>query len=147
MNFSASFASRRPDRVSTTIGFDERLAHLIEAGADRFLMPSRFEPCGLNQLYSLRYGTVPIVRATGGLRDTVIDADQPKGNGFVFEAFVPKELAAAVRRAVTRFADKPRWQALQQAGMAFDPSWDVSAREYVKVYGQLERRKAALERA
>ena len=82
-------AARHPDRVSATIGFDERLAHLIEAGADIFLMPSRFEPCGLNQLYSLRYGTVPVVRATGGLQDTVIDASEPDGNGFKFSDYSP----------------------------------------------------------
>lgn len=139
-------AARRPDRVSATIGFDERLAHQIEAGADMFLMPSRFEPCGLNQLYSLRYGTVPIVRATGGLRDTVVDADQPGGNGIVFEPFSPAELVAAVRRALALFGDRPRWQAVQRTGMAFDPSWDVSAREYVKVYGQLAGRAAVPER-
>jgi starch synthase len=142
-----ALAAARPDRVATTIGFDERLAHLIEAGADMFLMPSRFEPCGLNQLYSLRYGTVPIVRATGGLRDTVIDAEQPGGNGIVFEGFDPAELVAAVRRALSLFADQARWRALQRSGMAFDPSWDVSAREYVKVYGQLSARLAVPERA
>jgi starch synthase len=127
-------AVRHPDRVSSTIGFDERLAHLIEAGADMFLMPSRFEPCGLNQIYSLRYGTVPIVRATGGLEDTVIDADRPGGNGIKFAEATPGALLAAVRRALDLFGDRPRWQALQRAGMKTDPSWDVSAREYVKVY-------------
>jgi starch synthase len=130
-------AAAHPDRVATTIGFDERLAHAIEAGADMFLMPSRFEPCGLNQLYSLRYGTVPIVRATGGLRDTVLDAGQPGGNGIVFEGFSPGELVGAVRRALALFRDSAAWQGLQRAGMAVDPSWDVSAREYVKVYERL----------
>jgi starch synthase len=127
-------AHRHPDRVAATIGFDERLAHLIEAGADMFLMPSRFEPCGLNQMYSLRYGTVPIVRATGGLEDTVVDADRPGGNGIKFADATPGELLHAVRRALQLFGDRPRWAALQRAGMAADPSWDVSAREYVKVY-------------
>jgi starch synthase len=131
-------AERHPDRVAATIGFDERLAHLIEAGADMFLMPSRFEPCGLNQLYSLRYGTVPIVRATGGLDDTVVDANEPGGNGIKFADPAPGALLAAVRRAVELFGDRDRWQALQRAGMATDPSWDVSAREYVKVYRQAE---------
>jgi starch synthase len=120
--------------VATTIGFDERLAHLIEAGSDMFLMPSRFEPCGLNQLYSLRYGTVPIVRATGGLRDTISDAAEPSGNGIVFVDFQPGSLVEAVRRALALYGDRGRWQTLQRAGMAADPSWDVSAREYVKVY-------------
>ena len=96
-------AARYPDRVSTTIGFDERLAHRIEAGADLFLMPSRYEPCGLNQMYSLRYGTPPIVRATGGLQDTVRDASEPGGNGFRFSGLSPAELVATVRRALELF--------------------------------------------
>lgn len=129
-----SLAAHFPDRVSATIGFSERLAHLIEAGADMFLMPSRFEPCGLNQLYSLRYGTIPIVRATGGLEDTIRDAAEPGGNGIKFADPTPGALVAAVRRALHLFRDKARWEALQRAGMAADPSWDVSAREYVKVY-------------
>ena len=133
-NLLRAMAARHPDRVSATIGFDERLAHLIEAGADIFLMPSRFEPCGLNQLYSLRYGTVPVVRATGGLQDTVIDASDPDGNGFKFSDYSPGSLVAALRRAVETYADKEAWARLQRAGMARDSSWDVSAREYVKVY-------------
>ena len=129
-----AMASRHPDRVSATIGFDERLAHLIEAGADMFLMPSRFEPCGLNQLYSLRYGTIPIVRATGGLADSVVDADAPGGNGIKFAEYSRVAMMAAVRRALELYADRDRWTALQRSGMAMDHSWDVSAREYVKVY-------------
>jgi starch synthase len=129
-----AMAARYPDIVSATIGFDERLAHMIEAGADMFLMPSRFEPCGLNQLYSQRYGTVPIVRATGGLQDTVIDADEEGGNGIKFAEPTAAALVAAVRRALELFDEPARWDALQRAGMATDPSWDVSAREYVKVY-------------
>ena len=99
-----------------------------------FLMPSRFEPCGLNQLYSLRYGTVPIVRATGGLQDTVIDAAEPDGNGIKFADYSRDALVSAVRRALELYTDRPRWAGLQRSGMATDPSWDVSAREYVKVY-------------
>ena len=129
-----TMAARHADRVSATIGFDERLAHMIEAGADIFLMPSRFEPCGLNQLYSLRYGTVPVVRATGGLKDTVRDADEPGGTGVVFTDYTPSALVGAVRRALELFKDRTRWQGLQRAGMSVDPSWDASAREYVKVY-------------
>ena len=129
-----AMASRHPDRVSVTIGFDERLAHLIEAGADMFLMPSRFEPCGLNQLYSLRYGTIPIVRATGGLADSVVDADAPAGNGIKFAEYSRVAMMAAVQRALELYADRDRWTALQRSGMAIDHSWDVSAREYVKVY-------------
>ena len=123
-------AARYPLRVGARIGFDEALAHLIEAGADVFLMPSRFEPCGLNQMYSLRYGTVPVVRAVGGLADTVRDGE----TGFAFDEYSPRALVATVRRALAAFADKPRWRALQWAGMRQDHSWDRSAREYVKIY-------------
>jgi starch synthase len=129
-----SLAARYPDRVSATIGFDERLAHRIEAGSDIFLMPSRFEPCGLNQMYSLRYGTVPIVRATGGLADTVRDASEPGGNGIRFTEYSPAALVEAVGRALELFRNPKRWKKLQQAGMRQDFSWDASAREYVKVY-------------
>jgi starch synthase len=130
-----TLASRHPDRVSATIGFDERLAHLIEAGSDMFLMPSRFEPCGLNQLYSLRYGTVPIVRATGGLNDTVQDLDESAaGTGFKFRDYTPGALVATVARAHRAFQDKARWQEIQRRGMREDHSWDASAAEYVKLY-------------
>jgi starch synthase len=129
-----SLAARYPDRVSATIGFDETLAHRIEAGSDIFLMPSRFEPCGLNQMYSLRYATVPIVRATGGLADTVRDASEPDGNGIRFIGYTPAALVDAVRRALDLFRNPKQWKKLQQAGMRADFSWDASAREYVKVY-------------
>jgi starch synthase len=133
-----ALAAKHPSRVSATIGFDERLAHQIEAGADMFLMPSRFEPCGLNQLYSLRYGTPPIVRATGGLADTVADAGEPgQGTGFSFSQYTPGALVAAVRRALTAFRSADFWQQLQRRGMKQDHSWDASAREYVKVYRAL----------
>jgi starch synthase len=134
-----TLAARYPDRVSTTIGFDERLAHLIEAGADMFLMPSRFEPCGLNQMYSLRYGTVPIVRATGGLDDTVEDVGtSPAGTGVKFRDYTPAALVEAVRRAFDLYRDKAVWQAIQARGMQQDHSWDASAREYVKLYVALQ---------
>lgn len=131
-----SLAARYPDRVSATIGFDERLAHHIEAGADAFLMPSRFEPCGLNQMYSLRYGTVPIVRATGGLEDTVEDYDPRTGGGtgFKFVDYTPVAMLEAIERALEVYRDGPAWKRIQQQGMRQDHSWDVSAREYVKVY-------------
>ncbi|MBI4485328.1 MAG: glycogen synthase GlgA [Acidobacteria bacterium] len=133
-------AARHPDRIGAHISFSEELAHLIEAGADMFLMPSRFEPCGLNQMYSLRYGTVPIVRAVGGLADTVIDpsaevrAAAKRRTGFVFHDYTPEALLHALARALAAFADPKRWRALQRAGMAEDHSWDRSAREYVKIY-------------
>ena len=129
-------ASRYPDRVSATIPYQERLEHLIEAGADAFLMPSRFEPCGLNQLNSLRYGTLPIVRATGGLDDTVTDASDAggRGTGFKFEDYTPEALVGAVRRALEAYRRPESWRTLQRRAMEKDYSWDVSAREYVKVY-------------
>jgi starch synthase len=127
-------ATRYPNRVSTTIGFNELLAHRIEAGSDLFLMPSRYEPCGLNQMYSLRYGTIPIVRATGGLQDTVKDASEAGGNGLKFSGLSPAELVATVRRGLDLFRKPKEWKKLQQNGMKQDFSWDASAREYVKVY-------------
>jgi starch synthase len=130
-----SLAARFPDRVSATIGFEEGLAHLIEAGADMFLMPSRFEPCGLNQMYSHRYATVPIVRATGGLEDTVRDAAaEAPGTGFKFREPTAPALVAAVRRALEAYRNPSQWKQIQQAGLGIDHSWDASAREYVKVY-------------
>jgi starch synthase len=137
-DFWTSLAARHRDRVSVRIGFDGALSHLIEAGADVFLMPSRFEPCGLNQMYSLRYGTVPVVRATGGLVDTVIDyrPGRPDGTGFTFAEYSPEALRAAMGRALEAFW-KPRvWRALQRRGMRQDFSWDRSALEYVKLYGR-----------
>jgi starch synthase len=131
-------AARFPDRVAARIGFDDHLAHLIEGGADMFVMPSWYEPCGLNQMYSLRYGTLPIVRATGGLQDTVVDeldeaADQ--ANGFKFQHYTAEGLIWAIERAIGVFRnDRERWRAMQRRGMGRDFSWDVSAREYVKVY-------------
>ena len=129
-------AAQHPGRVSATIGYDERLEHLIEGGADAFLMPSHFEPCGLNQLNSLRYGALPIVRATGGLNDTVEDPGAGGiGTGFKFDDYTPAALVAAVRRALQTYVETPEvWQAMQREAMRKDYSWDVSAREYVKVY-------------
>jgi starch synthase len=132
-------AREHPFRISASIGFDEGLAHQIEAGADMFLMPSRFEPCGMNQMYSQRYGTVPIVRATGGLADSVIDFAPAKrdATGFVFGEPAAPALLAAVRRAVEIFASPARWRALQKAGMKRDFSWDRSARRYLEIYKRL----------
>jgi starch synthase len=129
-------AQQYPERVATRIGFDERLAHLIEGGGDLFLMPSWYEPCGLNQMYSQRYGTVPIVRATGGLNDTVVDVDEAPdaASGFKFRDYTPDAVIWAVDRALAVFPNSTRWKAIQRNGMARDFSWDVSAREYVKVY-------------
>jgi starch synthase len=128
-------AARHPGRCSVRIGFDETLAHRIEAGADLFVMPSRFEPCGLNQMYSLRYGTPPVVRRTGGLADTVIDADEAaargaEGNGFVFDAPQADALAQALERAFEAFRNPARWRAIQRAGMSADLGWTTAARAY-----------------
>ena len=129
-------AARLPERVAARIGFDERLAHLIEGGSDLFLMPSWYEPCGLNQMYSQRYGTVPVVRATGGLNDTVVDVDEAPdaATGFKFHEYTPAALVGAVDRALRTFPNPNRWKAIQRNGMKQDFSWAVSAREYVKVY-------------
>ena len=133
-----ALAARHPGQVAVRIGFDEGLAHLIEAGIDAFLMPSRFEPCGLNQMYSLRYGTPPIVRATGGLADTVIDAsDKEQGNGFVFERAEPAALLATIRRAAELWTRPRLWRQLQKNGMAADHSWDQPAQEYITLYRSL----------
>ncbi len=129
-------SDRAPDRVGVRFGFDERLAHLIEGGADIFLMPSRFEPCGLNQMYSLKYGTVPVVRAVGGLDDT-IDSWNPRtnsGTGFKFRDYTPEALRSSLEKALALFRKPKSWRAVQLAGMAKDYSWDASAAEYVSVY-------------
>lgn len=134
----SELARRRPDRFAVRIGFDEGLAHRIEAGADLFLMPSRFEPCGLNQMYSLRYGTPPVVHATGGLADTVIDAaDAAHGNGFVFAPASAEALLATIRRAVACWRKPPQWRALQRRGMSTDFGWATPVRHYLDVYSSL----------
>ena len=139
----AGLAAQHPERISVRLGFDNRLAHRIEAGADMYLMPSRYEPCGLNQIYSLRYGTVPIVRNTGGLADTVVDADGDPGTGtgFKFTGYDAAELQGAVSRALSAFADRPRWEAIVRRGMSQDFSWEASAREYVSLYEKALRKK------
>ncbi len=132
-----SLARRYPDRVGVRIGFDEPLSHVIEAGADLFMMPSRFEPCGLNQMYSLRYGTLPVVRATGGLDDTVQNYDPASGagNGFKFYDASGEALLGTLRWALHVFHNEPeRWRQLQRAGMARDFSWNASARAYLEAY-------------
>jgi starch synthase len=123
------FASIRPDKFGVRIGYDDGMAHLIEAGSDMFLMPSRYEPSGLSQMYSLRYGTVPIVRATGGLEDTVDES-----TGFKFYGYSPADLLDAVRRALRAFENRDAWRERMQLGMAKDYSWDASAAEYQRLY-------------
>ena len=123
-------AARHPGRVACAIGFNEELAHLIEAGADMFLMPSRFEPCGLNQMYSQRYGTPPVARATGGLIDTIMDGE----TGFLFAPAESAALVAAVNRALAIYGDARRWRELQRRGMTRDFSWAGPARQYAGLY-------------
>jgi starch synthase len=135
----AATAARHPGRIGVSLGFSEELAHLIEAGADIFVMPSRFEPCGLNQMYSQRYGTPPVVRATGGLADTVADEQ----TGFLFERAEPSALAAAVRRAVAAWREPRRWRGMQRAGMQRDFSWSAAARRYADLYSRLSRGSAS----
>jgi starch synthase len=143
--FLRHLAERAPGRVGVVIGFDEALAHLIEAGADLYLMPSRFEPCGLNQMYSLRYGTVPVVRAVGGLDDTV-RAHTPRArrpNGFKFRRATSHALMRAVRQALRVFDGREKWRRLVRQGMSEDHSWGRPAAEYVKVYSRARHQRAA----
>ena len=136
--FLSGLADRHPERVAAHLTFNNELAHLIEAGSDMFLMPSRYEPCGLNQMYSLRYGTVPIVRATGGLADTVLDFDPSTGTGtgFVFEEYEAAAMLEAVERAVAAYGDGEVWKGLVRRGMSLDYSWEASAGKYVELYGR-----------
>jgi starch synthase len=125
-----------PNKIAVKVAYDNAIAHKIEAGSDMFLMPSRYEPCGLNQTYSLKYGTVPIVRATGGLDDTIEpwDARTGKGTGFKFSEYNGEALLATVKHALAAFRDQSSWQTLMRNGMSKDFSWGASAREYGKIY-------------
>ncbi|HYK64577.1 MAG TPA: glycogen synthase GlgA [Patescibacteria group bacterium] len=133
--------SRNPDRLSVTIEFNNTLAHRIQSGSDAFLMPSRFEPCGLTQMYAMRYGTAPIVRATGGLRDTVSEFDSAsgQGNGFVFDKFDADEMVAALRRMAATFANRRAWRRLMKNCFAADFSWDRAAKQYVEWFTRLRK--------
>ena len=135
----AAIAARYPGQVAVATGFNEELAHLIEAGADVFLMPSRFEPCGLSQMYSQRYGTPPVAHATGGLLDTITDGE----TGFLFDRPERAALLAAVQRALAARAEPLRWRAIQRAGMARDFSWSEAARRYADLYLRLATRQPA----
>ncbi|TXT26278.1 MAG: starch synthase [Gallionellaceae bacterium] len=136
---------RHSGQISAYVGFDESLSHLIEAGADIFLMPSRFEPCGLNQMFSQRYGTPPLVHATGGLSDTVVDCSDEtlargEASGFAFRGVNAASLLAAAQRAAAAYHDKKTWRALQQNGMSKDFSWGKSAAAYCDIYRRLAQR-------
>ena len=125
-----------PQKIAVKIAYDNTLAHKIEAGSDMFLMPSKYEPCGLNQIYSLKYGTVPIVRATGGLDDTIEhwDARTGKGTGFKFSDYNGEALLLTIKEALRAFRDQTSWQQLMRNGMSRDFSWGASAKEYIRVY-------------
>jgi starch synthase len=124
-----------PDKVGLRIGYDTGLAHRIEAGADMFLMPSRYEPCGLNQIYSLRYGTVPVVRATGGLDDTIDEE-----TGFKFREYSGDALLAAMHSAQEAYANQERWVGIMRRGMGEDFSWESSAAQYAALYQRMTSR-------
>jgi starch synthase len=129
-------SKKYPDKLGLKIAFNNTLAHKIEAGADMFLMPSRYEPCGLNQIYSLKYGTVPIVRAVGGLEDTIEDYDPTtlQGTGFKFKDYSPSCMLETIKLALQVYRERSTWERLMIRGMAADFSWDRSAKAYVNVY-------------
>ena len=133
------FQKKHPGKISLNTAFDETLAHMVEAGADMFLMPSSYEPCGMNQMYSQRYGTLPIVFKTGGLADTVqdIDANQQTGNGIVFERYTAKELTKAVKKALNLYKKQDSWQTILNRIMSENHSWEVSTEKYLEVYTTL----------
>jgi starch synthase len=141
-SFFTSATVRFPAKMAARIGFDTPLAHRIEAGADIFLMPSLYEPCGLNQMFSQKYGTIPIVRAVGGLKDTVLDYDtyQRSGTGFVFRPYDPQALLETIDKALRVYDNKRAWSALQRRAMSMDFSWDRSARAYSTLYEELLHR-------
>jgi starch synthase len=136
-----------PNKIAAKVAFDNAIAHKIEAGADLFLMPSRYEPCGLNQMYSLKYGTVPIVRATGGLDDTIEpwDARTGKGTGFKFSEYNGEALLLTIKHALLAYRDPSSWQTLMRNGMTRDFSWGASAREYGKVYERARQVRASAD--
>lgn len=142
-NFFRSWVFRHPGNVAVKFTYDEALAHKVEAGADMFLMPSRYEPCGLNQIYSLRYGTIPVVRATGGLDDTVEEwnSGAGTGTGFKFSSYTTADLLAAVDRALAVFRSPENWRRLMRNGMAQHHGWETPASQYVEVYEEVIRRR------
>ena len=134
--FFEKMSRKYPKKFACYLGFNDELAHLIEAGSDIFLMPSKYEPCGLNQMYSLVYGTVPIVRETGGLADTVIKFNEKteEGNGFVFKKYNADALLKEIKRALKIFEDKKTWTKIIKTGMKSDFSWNSSAKKYIELY-------------
>ena len=141
-DFFKKASERYNGKFGVKVGFDNGLAHRIEAGADMFLMPSRYEPCGLNQIYSLSYGTVPVVRATGGLDDTITDFEEDKenGNGFKFAEASAQQMLERIKIAL-RYYNSKEWMKIVGNGMKADFSWDASAIKYVELYGLAVRKK------
>jgi starch synthase len=136
-----------PNKIAVKVAYDNAIAHKIEAGSDMFLMPSRYEPCGLNQIYSLKYGTVPVVRATGGLDDTIEpwDARSGKGTGFKFNEYNGESLLLTIKQTLVAFRDQTSWQVLMRNGMNKDFSWNASARDYAKVYERARQSRSAAQ--
>jgi starch synthase len=137
-----TMAAKHPDKFLVRIAYDNALAHQIEAGSDMFLMPSKYEPCGLNQIYSLKYGAVPVVRATGGLDDTIEHFDGKSGTGFKFHDYSPQALLATIQEALDAYQNSETWHHVMQNGMKKDYSWTTSAREYSQIYEALKKAKA-----
>ena len=135
--FFSEMAKKYPDKVGLKLGFNPQLAHRIYAGADIFLMPSQSEPCGLAQMVALRYGTIPIVRETGGLNDTIKDSGDGEGNGFTFKSYNAHDMLNTVWRAITGYADKEGWAVLRDRAMKCDNSWGTSANAYIKLYKEI----------
>ena len=135
--FFHEMSQKYPDKVGLKLGFVPQLAHRIYAGADIFLMPSQSEPCGLAQMVALRYGTIPIVRETGGLNDTIFDSGDGEGNGFTFKSYNAHDMLNTVWRAITGYADKQGWSVLRERAMNCDNSWGTSANAYIKLYKEI----------
>jgi starch synthase len=131
------FKKKFRKKMGLHLGFSEEVAHLIEAGSDIYLMPSKYEPCGLNQMYSLRYGTIPVVRATGGLADTIDEYKNGKGNGFLFDKYKPEAFLTAIKRALKLYKKHDEWVKLIRQAMNYDYSWEVSSKKYVDLYKNL----------
>jgi starch synthase len=129
--------NRNPGKVSANIRYDNTLAHEIYAASDLFLMPSLFEPCGLSQLISLRYGTLPIVRETGGLKDTVSDFKDEAGNGFTFQSYNAQDMLEAIQRAINVFSNKEEWEVLVRKALSCNNCWQGSADTYIQLYQKI----------
>ncbi len=135
--FFLSMKGRYPDKLGVTIGFIPPLSRRIYAGSDMFLMPSKSEPCGLSQMIALRYGSVPIVRETGGLKDSITDSGDGRGNGFTFKTYNAHDMLFSIKRGIEGYRDKNGWSVLVKRAMESDNSWAKSAGEYIKMYKSL----------